>query len=80
MGRAEQWTRSRSRHRVRDLLVSRQHDGEHLAVLWVLPSIGIPGVVLFAMHLGWIAVLVGQIVHFIGITIYRVVVTDKDKA
>jgi hypothetical protein len=44
---------------------------------WILPSIGISVVILFAFRGSWVAVLAGQAAMFAGITAYRAAF-DKD--
>ena len=45
--------------------------------IWGAISAGISGLVIMALHGGWIAVLSAQVLLFVGITLYRTI-TDKN--
>jgi len=47
-------------------------------VLWVGLSIAISGIIMLGIGGGWIAVLIGQLAMFVGITVYRTL-TGKGK-
>ena len=46
-------------------------------VTWVALSIGVSGIVIMLLHGGWLAILVGQLLLMIAITVFRTV-TEKD--
>ena len=45
-------------------------------VTWVALSIGVSGVVMIGLHGGWLAVLIGQVILVVVITVYRTL-SDK---
>ena len=45
-------------------------------VVWVALSIGVSGIVIIVLHRSWLAIVIGQLLLMVVITVYRIL-TEK---